>query len=76
MKGGEVSVKVETRSTSGLTSTLYILPLFYLRALMSGAKNALVEIHPNVTYVSRIYLYGSFVLDYLTHSTCSPACST
>ena len=50
----EVSVKVETRSTS----TLYILPLFYLRALMSGAKNALVEIHPNVTYVSQIYLYG------------------
>ena len=40
----EVSVKVETRSTS----TLNILPLFYLRALMSGAKNALVEIHPNV----------------------------
>ena len=56
MKGGEVSVKVETRSTSGLTSTLSILPLFYLRALMSGAKNA--KIHPNVTYVSRIYLYG------------------
>ena len=53
-----VSVKVEPRSTSRLISTLYFLPLFYLRALTCGAKNASVEIHPNVTYVSRMCLYG------------------
>ena len=65
-----VSIKVEPRSTSCLISTLYILPLFYLRdqnlhALTCGAKNASVEIHPNVTYVSGMCLHtGSFVLDY------------
>ena len=58
-----VSVKVQTRSTSLLIPTLYILPLFYLRdvnlgALMHGAKNASVEIHPNVSNVSRMCLYG------------------
>ena len=53
-----VSVKVETRSTSRLISTLYILLLFYLRALTCRAKNASVEIHPNVTYVSGMCLYG------------------
>ena len=53
-----VSVKVEPRSSSRLISTLYFLPLFYLRALTGGAKNASVEIHPNVTYVSRMCLYG------------------
>ena len=45
-----VSVKVEPRSTSRLISTLYILPLFYLRdqnlrALTCVAKNASVEIN-------------------------------
>ena len=53
-----VSVKVEPRSSSRLISTLYFLPLFYLRALTCGAKNASVEIHPNVAYVSRMCLYG------------------
>ena len=44
------SVKVEPRSTSCLSSVLFILPLFYLcdenlRALTCVAKNALVEIN-------------------------------
>ena len=47
-----VSVKVEPRSTSRLSSALFILPLFYLRdynlrALTCVAKNASVEINPN-----------------------------
>ena len=41
----QVSVKVAPRSTSRLISTLYILPLFYLRALTCVAKNASVEIN-------------------------------
>ena len=58
-----VSIKVETRSTRRLISTLHILPLIDLRgenvrALMCGPKNASVEIHPNVTYVPRMCLYG------------------
>ena len=58
-----VRVKVETRSTRRLISTPYILPLVdlrdeSLRALMCGPKNASVEIHPNVTHVSRMCLYG------------------
>ena len=45
-----VSVKVEFRSTSRLISTIYILPLPYLRdynllALTCIAKNASVEIN-------------------------------
>ena len=45
-----VSVKVEPRSTSRLSSALFILPLLYLRdynlrALTSVAKNASVEIN-------------------------------
>ena len=45
-----VSAKVESRSTSHLISTNYILPLSYLRdknllALMCIAKNASVEIN-------------------------------
>ena len=48
----KVSVKVEPRSTSRSTSTLYILPLFYLRdqnllALTCVAKTASVEINFN-----------------------------
>ena len=44
-----VIVKVESRSTSRLSSALFILPLFYLRdsnlrALTCVAKNASVEI--------------------------------
>ena len=44
------SVKVEPRSTSRLSSALFILPLFYLpdknlRALTCVATNALVEIN-------------------------------
>ena len=44
-----VSVKIEPRSTSRLSSALFILPLFYLRdynlrALMYVTKNASVEI--------------------------------
>ena len=42
-----VSVKVEPRSTSRLSSALFILPLFYLRALTCVAKNASVEINLN-----------------------------
>ena len=53
-----VGVKVEPRSSSRLISTLNFLRLFYLRALTCGAKNASVEIHPNVTYASRMCLYG------------------
>ena len=53
-----VSVKVEPRSSWRLISTLYFLPLVYLCALTCEAKNASVEIHPNVTYVSRMCLYG------------------
>ena len=46
-----VSVKVEPRSTSRLSSAVFILPLFYLRdqnlrALTGVAKNASVEINP------------------------------
>ena len=45
-----VSVKVEPRSTSRLSSALFILPLLYLRdynlrALTYVAKNASVEIN-------------------------------
>ena len=45
-----VSVKVEPRSTSRLSSALFILPLFYLRdynlrALTCVAKNTSVEIN-------------------------------
>ena len=45
-----ISVKVDSRSTSRLISTLYILPLVYLRdlnlrALTCVAKNASVEIN-------------------------------
>ena len=45
-----VSVKIELRSTLRLTSTLYILPLLYLRdsnfrALPCVAKNASGEIN-------------------------------
>ena len=45
-----VSVKVEPRSTSRLSSALFILPLFYLRhknlrALSCVAKNPSVEIN-------------------------------
>ena len=45
-----VSVKVEPRSTSRLSSALFILPLFYLsdydkRALTYVAKKASVEIN-------------------------------
>ena len=39
------SVKIEPRSTSRLSSTLFILSLFYLRALTYVAKNASVEIN-------------------------------
>ena len=47
-----VSVKVESRSTSRLSSALFFLPLFYLRdynlrALTCVAKNASVEINLN-----------------------------
>ena len=47
-----VSVKVEPRSTSRLSSALFILPLFYLRdqnlrALTCVAKNASMEINLN-----------------------------
>ena len=47
-----VSVKVEPRSTYGLSSALFILPLFYfvikinLCALTRVAKNASVENQP------------------------------
>ena len=46
-----VRVKVEPRSTSRLSSALFILPLFYLRdqnlrALTCVVKNASVEINP------------------------------
>ena len=49
-KVARISVKVEPRSTSRLISTLYILPLVYLRdenlrALTCVAKNASVEIN-------------------------------
>ena len=52
-----VSVKVETRLIWRLISILYVLPLFdlrdqNLRALTCGAKNASVEIHPNVSRVA------------------------
>ena len=51
LEGSHVSVKVEPRSTSRLSSALFILPLFYLRdqnlrALTSVAKNASVVINP------------------------------
>ena len=39
------SVKIEPRSTSRLSSALFILSLFYLRALTYVAKNASVEIN-------------------------------
>ena len=63
-----VTVKVETRLIWRLISILYVLrllPLFVLRdqnvrELTYGAKNASVEIHPNV---SRIVYTGSFELD-------------
>ena len=50
MKCSLVSVKVEPRSTSRLSSALFILPLFYLRdqnlrALTCVAKNASAEIN-------------------------------
>ena len=53
-----VSVKVEPRSTSRLISTLYILPLFYLRdlnsrVLMCVANNASVDINLNMTLYGR-----------------------
>ena len=56
----KVSVKVEPRSTSRSISTLFILPLFYLRdlsllALTCGAKNASVEINFNtVNEISKV----------------------
>ena len=40
-----VSVKVKPRSTSRLSSALFILPLFYLRALPCFAKIASVEVN-------------------------------
>ena len=48
--GSLVSVKGEQRSTSRLSSALFILPLFYLRdynlrAITCVAKNASVEIN-------------------------------
>ena len=39
-----VSVKVEPRSTCRLNSAVFVLPLFYLRALTCVAKNAPVKI--------------------------------
>ena len=59
-----VSVKVEPRSTSRLSSALFILPLFYLRdynlrALTCVAKNASVEINPN-TYQLDSYLSSGY----------------
>ena len=52
-----VSVKVEPRSTSRLISTLFILPLFYLRDLNSRvlmcANNASVDINLNMTLYGR-----------------------
>ena len=53
-----VSVKVEPRTTSRLISTLYILPLFYLRdlnsrVLMCVANNASVDINLNMTLYGR-----------------------
>ena len=49
-KRTHVSIKVESRSTSLLMSTIYILPLSYLRdlnllVLKCTAKNASVEIN-------------------------------
>ena len=38
-----VSLKIEPRLTSRLSSALFILPLFYLRALTGVAKNASVR---------------------------------
>ena len=53
-----VSVKVEPRTTSRLISTLYILPLFYLRdlnsrVLMCVANNASVDVNLNMTLYGR-----------------------
>ena len=52
-----VRVKVEPRSTSRSISTLYILPLFYLRDLNSRvlmcANNASVDINLNMTLYGR-----------------------
>ena len=54
-----VSIKVEPRSTSRCISTLYILPLFYLRdwnlrALTCVAKNTSVEINLSRTRWRRV----------------------
>ena len=51
-----VSVKVEPRSTSRLSSALFILPLFFsrdlnLRALSCAAKYASVQINLEVGYL-------------------------
>ena len=40
-----VSIKVEPRSTSRLSSAFFIFRLFYLRALTNVAKHAPVEIN-------------------------------
>ena len=64
-----VSAKVESRSTSRLISTIYILPLFYLRdynlrALTCVAKHASVEINltdrSHMEFLLRLFKFDGF----------------